>query len=74
MSEDTAAEIVRALERLADCMNNWTCFCCGNQMTAERQIGRCVYAVPCGCRLWQGTARGQRPDTAKDAGQEANDD
>lgn len=30
---------------------------CGTVIERERQVGRCVYAIPCGCRLWQGTAR-----------------
>ena len=30
---------------------------CDQPIQQERQIGRCVYAVPCGCRLWQGMAR-----------------
>lgn len=28
---------------------------CDKAVTALEQIGRCVYAEPCGCRLWQGT-------------------
>jgi hypothetical protein len=28
----------------------------------ERQIGRCAYAEPCGHRLFQGQARGKRPE------------
>lgn len=31
-----------------------TCPHCGQQVTALRQVGRCVY-TSCGCRLWQGT-------------------
>lgn len=31
-----------------------TCPHCGKQVTALRQVGRCVY-TSCGCRLWQGT-------------------
>jgi len=33
------------------------CVHCGTIMTATRQIGRCIYAEPCGCRLGQGTLR-----------------
>jgi hypothetical protein len=27
---------------------------CGNHVTELNQVGRCVYARPCGCRVWQG--------------------
>jgi hypothetical protein len=33
------------------------CVQCGTTLTATRQIGRCIYAEPCGCRLGQGTLR-----------------
>jgi hypothetical protein len=28
---------------------------CDTPFTDQRQVGRCVYAVPCYCRLYQGT-------------------
>jgi len=34
------------------------CFRCGTTVKAMEKIGRCVYARPCGCRLWQGTVPG----------------
>ncbi|HEY5869937.1 MAG TPA: hypothetical protein VI542_30955 [Candidatus Tectomicrobia bacterium] len=39
------------------------CFQCGTPLTAKRQVGRCIYAEPCGCRQGQGRlvdAQGQR--------------
>lgn len=30
------------------------CLSCGQHVTRLEKIGRCVYAFPCGCRLWQG--------------------
>lgn len=30
------------------------CLECGEKVTQMRQVGRCVYAEPCGHRLWQG--------------------
>jgi hypothetical protein len=30
------------------------CVRCGTPMTAKRQVGRCIYVEPCGCRLGQG--------------------
>ncbi len=32
-----------------DCPN------CGQHVDGLSKVGRCVYARPCGCRLWQGT-------------------
>ena len=31
------------------------CFLCGKKVERMTKVGRCVYARPCGCRLWQGT-------------------
>lgn len=31
-----------------------TCLHCGATITGMQQIGRCVYASPCGCRQYQG--------------------
>jgi len=49
------------IKRMMDCSNNWICRHCGSEVLNERQVGRCVYAEPCGHRLYQGKARGQRP-------------
>jgi hypothetical protein len=35
---------------------------CGNHVDSLEEIGRCVYARPCNCRLWQGGV----PDVWKD--------
>lgn len=37
------------------------CFHCGRPVTSLQQVGRCVYANPCGCRMW----RGKIPDVWK---------
>ena len=31
------------------------CFRCGQTVKRLEKVGRCVYARPCGCRLWQGS-------------------
>lgn len=31
-----------------------TCPHCGARIVSMKQVGRCVYTQPCGCRLWQG--------------------
>lgn len=51
-------EAVAALER---CYIDWVCPTCHAEVLNERQVGRCAYADPCGHRLYQGRARGQRP-------------
>ena len=33
------------------------CQQCGTPLTAKVQVGRCIYAEPCGCRLGQGQLR-----------------
>jgi hypothetical protein len=44
------------LTRLTDFNDGKTDLCihCGKQVKSLEKIGRCVYARPCGCRLWQG--------------------
>jgi len=39
-----------------DCPN------CGSHVSKLEQVGRCVYARPCDCRIWQGFV----PDKWKD--------
>lgn len=34
------------------------CLVCGKKVTQLVKRGRCVYAQPCGCRLWQGQIPG----------------
>lgn len=38
------------------------CPYCHREVKSMEKIGRCVYAHPCGCRLWQGTV----PEAWKD--------
>lgn len=45
------------LKKLFQNMKDGVCFHCDVKLTGEKQIGRCVYGIPCGCRLWQGKAR-----------------
>lgn len=39
-------------------MNNGICHVCNAKVEKEVQVGCCVYAEPCGHRLYQGTAKG----------------
>lgn len=51
------ADIAEALTRMAAFMAHDTDLCpnCNQVVTELRQVGRSVYAYPCGHRLWQGT-------------------
>lgn len=56
MIDNDDVEIIEFLEKLAAFNTRKTDLCihCGKQVIALEQIGRCTYARPCGCRLWQG--------------------
>lgn len=47
------AEIQRVLSDYLEKLRKGVCPHCG-QPFAQRQVGRCVYAQPCGHRLYQG--------------------
>jgi hypothetical protein len=52
--EDAVKE---ALESIVDFQLRRTEACpqCGKYVESVEKIRRCIYARPCGCRLWQGT-------------------
>ncbi len=54
---EIARAAVEALTRMANLMSRESdvCMHCGQPVTKLVQVGRCVHAEPCGCRLWQGT-------------------
>jgi hypothetical protein len=49
-------EVAEYLTKLAAFNKRETdiCIYCGKQVKSLRKVGRCVYASPCGCRVWQG--------------------
>lgn len=57
MSEDRDELIRRAVEAFAALIARRSDVCphCGQHVTALEQVGRSVYARPCGCRQYQGT-------------------
>ena len=63
--EEIERSIRDSLEAMASFQNRKTdqCIVCGQPITAMEQVRRCVYAKPCGCRLWQGAI----PDAWKDS-------
>ncbi|MFA5379438.1 MAG: hypothetical protein WC455_27020 [Dehalococcoidia bacterium] len=61
--EYTAEEVAESEQRLKTWIDNFnkfmkreTEFCpqCGTRVNFLRQVSRCVYAYPCGCRVCQG--------------------
>lgn len=54
---ETQRRVRESIEAMASLRNRETdkCIVCGQPITAMEQVRRCVYAVPCGCRLWQGS-------------------
>lgn len=60
MSEDAISEEDKELNAFLDKLRAFMahetedCIQCGKHVTRLQKVGRCVYAVPCGCRLWQG--------------------
>lgn len=56
LAEATAAA-TESMKRLAGLMSGESreCLECHEPITALEQVGRCVYARPCGCRQYQGT-------------------
>lgn len=55
------AKLEAEFQRMMQCNEQWICRHCGAEILNEKQVGRCVYAEPCGHRLYQGRARGKRP-------------
>ncbi len=61
-SEQRAADQERQREVAAIFETYWrkldagVCPHCDTAIARKRQVGRCVYAEPCGCRLYQGRA------------------
>jgi hypothetical protein len=56
LSEEVEKYLVQAMNKMAALIGRESdeCFRCGRTVSALEQIGRSVYARPCGCRLWQG--------------------
>jgi hypothetical protein len=50
------ALLAEAARRLTQALAGDTCPWCGAAIAERKQEGRCVYAEPCGCRLYQSGA------------------
>lgn len=57
LSEEDEKQIQVFIQRLNDVSSGKSDLCihCQKPFTALTQVGRCVYAAPCGCRQYQGT-------------------
>jgi hypothetical protein len=51
LTEEESAAIRLYFERL---IGGKVCPVCGKHLVTKRQVGWCVYGVPCGCRMYQG--------------------
>lgn len=60
--EQQKREIAEAFKQYLRGLQNNVCPHCGMPITNKRQVGRCVYADPCGCRLYQGRLNGKHSD------------
>lgn len=52
--EQEDREVAELVTKWVTSLKNHICPDCGTPITSKRQIGRCVYAEPCGHRLYQG--------------------
>jgi len=48
-------EADRSLQRYLENIANDICPHCKKKIESKKQVGRCMYASPCYCRLYQGT-------------------
>lgn len=54
-TEEIARQYVESLVAILSGKST-TCLRCGANVERFEQVGRCVYARPCGCRQYQGKA------------------
>lgn len=47
-------EIGKMAQQFFESLGNDICPYCGEPIKHKEQVGRCVYAYPCGCRLYRG--------------------
>lgn len=63
--EEVAEEVEKAnqaIQKFLDNLNNDICPHCGIPIKEKKQVGRCVYSVTCGCRLYQGKLKKEESD------------
>lgn len=58
MTDSQAAEVRAFMENFVAMLKGEaeTCLRCGAKINSLEEVGRCVYARPCGCRQYQGKA------------------
>lgn len=50
-------EMNEAIQKFISDLNSDICPHCGTPIKEKKQVGRCVYSITCGCRLYQGTLK-----------------
>ncbi len=50
----TPAQLALAKAYLEDIALGMVCPACHAPLEEKKQVGRCVYGIPCGCRMYQG--------------------
>ena len=57
MTKEEVEQLEQAALQFFDRLINGVCTVCGGEVTKHVQVGRCVYAEPCGHRMYQGKAK-----------------
>lgn len=60
-NQDMSPETQEAIVQYFKMLSVGCCPQCGAKIEEEKQVGRCVYGLPCWHRLYQGTAKKQEP-------------
>lgn len=61
MSNEMTPEMAEAAKAYFAALAAGICPTCNAKIEKEKQVGRCVYALPCYHRLYQGTAKPKEP-------------
>jgi hypothetical protein len=56
-SVERCKELVKLRNLIIERQEKNQCIHCGMLISDRRQVGRCIYADPCGCRQGQGTLK-----------------
>ncbi len=69
MPREMPDSVKQIVKDWADKLKNWVCPDCDAKIEEQVQAGRCVYAKPCGHRLFQGKAQ-KKPRNVNDEPEE----
>ncbi len=54
ITPEVQAAMAAFVQQMHERMARRECIMCGTALAAQLQVGRCIYAEPCGCRQGQG--------------------